>query len=92
MLAKTRYGLREVIEHDRDYMEGIELAKFWDMDDLTKIQRAGSEASMRQVFDPLNGVLDFSRKRVTDSQRNPWVHLPKELSQDYEMYLGLRRQ
>ena len=27
MLSKTRYGLREVIDHDRDYMEGIELAK-----------------------------------------------------------------
>ena len=33
MLAKTRYGLKEVVEHDRDYMEGIEMAKFWDMDD-----------------------------------------------------------
>ena len=91
MLAKARYGLRQVIEHDRDYVEGIEMAKFWDLDDNVKIQMAESEASLRQVFDPLNGVIDFSKKRVTDSQRNPWVHLPKDLGPDHETFLSLRR-
>ena len=56
-----------------------------------KIQMAESEASLRQVFDPLNGVMDFSKKRVTDSQRNPWVHLPKDLGPNYKTFLNLRR-
>ena len=77
--------------HDRDYVEGIDMAKFWDLYDNVKIQIAKSEASLRQVFDPLNGVIDFSKKRVTDSQRNPWVHLPKDLGPEYETFLSLRQ-
>ena len=70
MLTKTRFGMREVLEHDRDWVEGIEIAKYWDWDELEKIKRAEAEASLRQVFDPLNGTMDFG---------NAWVNLPKEL-------------
>ena len=37
MLAKARYGLREVVEHDRDWVEGLEMKRYWDLDDATKI-------------------------------------------------------
>ena len=50
MLAKSRYGLREVMEHDRDWAEGLETVKYWDLDEATKILRVEAEASFRQVF------------------------------------------
>ena len=60
--------------------------KYWDLDEATKIQRVEAEASFRQVFDPMNNILDFSKKRVTDSQQNAWVHLPRELGAEEETY------
>ena len=40
----------------------------------------------------MNSIFDLSKKRVTDSQRNSWVHLPRELGAQEKTYLSLRRQ
>ena len=46
---------------------------------------------MRQIFDPIMGVMDFGKKRVTDSRFNSKVHLAKEVEKDQETYIDLRR-
>ena len=78
--VKLRYEQRGWEEQDALYKEGLEACGWTDLEDEEKVRRAEEEACLRQIFDPINGRLDFTKKRVTDSNLNSHVHLPKELS------------
>ena len=62
-----------------------------DMEDDEKMSRAEQEANLRQIYDPINGIFNFAKKRVTDSKHNTKVKLPGEVSTDLELYINLRR-
>ena len=89
--VKLRYEQRKWEEQDADFQDGIENYLWKDLEEAEKVRRAEEEASLRQIFDPINGILDFGKKRVTDSSLNSFIKMPKELSNDRETYLNLRR-
>ena len=94
--VKLRYEQRTWEEHDSDVRAGIEAYKWMELEEQEKIKKAEEEANLRQIFDPMHGILNFSKKRVTDSSHNTFVKLPKELSADLEtfniQYLNDRRR
>ena len=59
--VKLRYEQSKWDDQDMDHMEGIELEKWSDLEEVEKVRRAEEEASLRQIFDPIHGILDFSR-------------------------------
>ena len=50
------------------------------------------DAESRQVFDPVDKVFNFQKRRVTDLEQNAYVILPKAQPMEYEAMLELRRQ
>ena len=66
--VKLRYEQKKWQEQDADAAEGIEEYKWLDLDEEEKVRRAEEEASMRQMFDPINKAVYFGKKRVTDSK------------------------
>ena len=90
--VKLRHEQRTWEEHDSDVRAGIEAYKWMELEEQEKIKKAEEEANLRQIFDPMHGILNFSKKRVTDSSHNTFVKLPKELSADLETFINLRRQ
>ena len=54
-------------------------------------RREEDEARCRQVFDPVEGVFDDRKRRVTDLDECNRVTLPKPLPVNEEALLELRR-
>ena len=50
------------------------------------------EAQSRQIFDPINKVLDLRKRRVTDLKENSKVYLPKPLPSYEEAKIEIRRE
>ena len=89
--VKLRFEQRKWEEQDQLYDEGLETYKWVDLGEVEKVRRAEEEASIRQIYDPINNILNFSKKRVTDSALNSYVKVPKELTAEKETYIDLRR-
>ena len=91
MNCKLRMEYRKWEEHDEDAEAGLEEMKWAELQDEEKMLRAEQDANLRQIYDPINGVMNFSKKKVTDSRHNTKVGLPREASSDHEMYINLCR-
>ena len=91
MFAKLRMEIKMWKEHDEDYDGGLESETWNNLGDEAKEAKAREEAKLRQIFDPIVGVLDFSKKRVTDSNYNSYTSLPPEMAPGDEAYIHLRR-
>ena len=79
-LAKLKYEIRKQKERelenavdieDNDNRKKIKLEE----DDEKEMDKA--DAKSRQVFDPINKIFDYSKRRVTDLKENTKVYLPK---------------
>ena len=51
-----------------------------------------ADAETRQVFNPVDGSLNYTRRRVTDIKENSKIHLPKPLDAGEEAKIEIRRQ
>ena len=79
MFSQLRMEVRQWREHDADHEGGLEAVPWAGLEDEEKEARAREDAALHQIFDPMSGVLNFTKKRVTDSQFNSYSSLPKEL-------------
>ena len=91
MNTKLRMELSSIYKHNEAVEAGMESLSWAEMEDSEKVRKAEEEASLRQILDPLEKSINFSKKRVTDSSVNKYSTLPKELKRDEEVYLDLRR-
>ena len=91
MNTKLRYELRSWNEHNENAREGLEEQEYEEMEEAEKVKRVMDEASLRQIYDPLDGILDFGKKKSTDSKFNSKSGLAKEVSKEQEMYIDVRR-
>ena len=62
-----------------------------DMEECDKVQRIVDESKFRQFYDPLEGIMDFGKKTVTDYKYNSKEGLAKEVEKKQESYMELRR-
>ena len=53
--------------HDLDFEGDLEACNWNDLEDSDKEERATDEVILSKIFDPVEGVLNFSEKRVTYS-------------------------
>ena len=78
--CKLRWELNSWEQHDQDCRDGLEALKWSELQEEEKRQRALEEANFRQIFNPLEGTLNFSKKRITDSDFNVSIRLPGEMT------------
>ena len=76
-MTKLRWEKKKMIEEDLGE-ENIELTE------QEKERIDIEDAQKRQIFDPINKVLDLRRRRVTDLKENSKVYLPKPLPSNEE--------
>ena len=98
-LAKLRMEARNIEERkkigDIEYegLDGKRIKLDAEIEDREKEkERELSDAKERQIFDPINKVFDFSKRRVTDMKENSKVHLPKPLKASDEGEIEMIRE
>ena len=79
-------------DHDLDFEGGLEACNWNDLEDSEKEERARDDARLRQIFDPVEGVLNFTKKKVKESKHNSYTGLPKEMAPEDEALIHLRRR
>ena len=60
--VKLRYEQKKWEQQDADYHDGLENYLWRDLEDEEKVRRAEEDASLRQIFDPIHGILDFGKR------------------------------
>ena len=73
-------------------MEAIKDTQYEGLTDMEKAQVEEESARARQVFDPIAGVYDSRKRRVTDLKECSKVTLPKPLTPEEEANLEMRRK
>ena len=84
---------------DEDFMHETEMAmtkirweKMKDLEEEDDVVDEEEEAKKRQIFDPLEKVIDMRKRRVTDMKENSRVILPKPLTAHEEAKIAVRRE
>ena len=86
--AKLRMELQR--ELDEDLQEGDD-EEPGEQDEDLKMKADEEMARSRQTYDPVEGIYDGRKQRVTDLKECSKVHLPKPLPPQYEAALEMRR-
>ena len=83
--AKLRWDIKKATE---EKVEG----EVEEKNDEEKEIQDKIEAESRQVFNPIEKSLDYTKRRVTDLKENAKIHLPKPLEVKEESKIELRRE
>ena len=83
-MTKVRWEKKKRLEEKLD--EPIEVSE----EEQEKIDE--EEAKSRQIFDPIEKIIDMRKKRVTDMKENSRIYLPKPLPAIEEAKIAIRRE